>query len=281
MTPPPARTTIGQLVYGRTPDLEFGGLMEDLDAALSAHGAEERRLSWAGEETALIDMGPARVALALARDVDRAGTAVITVAVSHRPVEGRDMRLAERRGLLARLIAERLLGRWTPQETIWTTCEEVVSPALIDAYTAGLAARLGAARAVKAEQRARPARDPAPRPFLEPADLPRLMARLEMTLAARRAGQPVPDGPAAARACAEEARRGRSPLRLRFLAYLMDVTLMLVALPVGAAMLTYSLTRGANINTSGRVMAVSGVTLGMADHFVGLGGLQFLLTSAF
>jgi hypothetical protein len=39
--------------------------------------------------------------------------------------------------------------------------------------------------------------------------------------------------------------------------------LMLIALPVGVAMMVYSLSRGPNLNTSARVLAISGSLLGL------------------
>ncbi|MES2664707.1 MAG: hypothetical protein V4712_01330 [Pseudomonadota bacterium] len=62
---------------------------------------------------------------------------------------------------------------------------------------------------------------------------------------------------------AEAPPRVSTPLRLA--AHSMDTTLIIVALPVGAAMLTYSLLRGGNANVSGRMMAITGTLLALTQ----------------
>jgi hypothetical protein len=57
--------------------------------------------------------------------------------------------------------------------------------------------------------------------------------------------------------------RPSAPMRLA--AHMIDATLMVVALPVGAAMMIYSLSRGANLNTSARAMAVSGIGIAIVQ----------------
>ncbi len=57
---------------------------------------------------------------------------------------------------------------------------------------------------------------------------------------------------------------------LRLAAHSMDATLIVVALPVGAAMLTYSLLRGGNANVSGRIMAITCTVLALTQ--IGLSG---------
>ncbi len=53
--------------------------------------------------------------------------------------------------------------------------------------------------------------------------------------------------------------------QLRLAAHSMDATLIIVALPVGAAMLTYSLLRGGNANISGRMMAITCTLVGLSQ----------------
>ena len=59
---------------------------------------------------------------------------------------------------------------------------------------------------------------------------------------------------------------------MRLAAHLIDATLMVVALPVGAAMMVYSLSRGANLNTSARALAISGLGIGVV-HKLGSGSI--------
>lgn len=291
---PQPRTTIGQLVFAQRPGLDFGQLLSDLDTALASHDVGARSLNWERDGLAVVDVGAARIILALMEDIDGTGTALATVAVGFGPEPDGDTRLARRHAVLARIIADRIGARSAAVETIWSHSEDIGNPDMVDRMAASLAARrhslldgpAGRAKARKA----------VPRHFVEPNDLPRMMAKLESTLEARRHGltdatrshghmeippldisdpvagsvlfQTADDGPAVATA----------PLRLA--AHMIDATLMVVALPVGAAMMTYSLTRGADLNTSARAMAVCGIGIGIMQTFGGLEGIESLLAQA-
>jgi hypothetical protein len=78
---------------------------------------------------------------------------------------------------------------------------------------------------------------------------------------------------------APEAEAEQPSSALRLAAYLIDATLMVLLLPVGAAMMVYSLSRGANLTTSARAMAVTGVGMSLVQALGGLGGLQHMLSN--
>jgi hypothetical protein len=64
-------------------------------------------------------------------------------------------------------------------------------------------------------------------------------------------------------------------LALRLAAHTMNATVLVLSLPVGGAMMTHAALRGANVNTSGRALAMVGTMLGFAHLFIGsqLGGI--------
>jgi len=50
----------------------------------------------------------------------------------------------------------------------------------------------------------------------------------------------------------------------------MNTTLIMVSLPVGGALLTYSVLRGEDMRLTGRAMALTGLALGLMQTSVGL-----------
>ncbi|TNC73431.1 hypothetical protein [Rubellimicrobium roseum] len=288
---PQAQTTVGHLVYSGLPPLNLERLAADLSASLSGLDRTEQRMTRLGDDGVLIDLGAARVVVGIERALDSAGGAAVTVAVGYAPEAGEEDRLAKRRGVLARLIAERISSRYAPVETVWNDLDEAATPELVARCTVRLSERRQAALDDKT-QRAQ-ARRSMPRHFVEPADLPRLVARIDSTLAARRsvgaeamavdgaAYLPPLDlsGPAGTAILVGggvgPVERSSAPLRLA--AHLMDAVLMIVALPVGAAMMTYSLSRGANLTNSARALALCSASIALLESMGGLGNLEKLL----
>ena len=71
--------------------------------------------------------------------------------------------------------------------------------------------------------------------------------------------------------------RPSAPLRLA--GHMMDATLMVVALPVGAAMMTYGLVRGGDVYRSGRMLALCGIGMVALEGLGGPGVVSTLLPS--
>ena len=66
--------------------------------------------------------------------------------------------------------------------------------------------------------------------------------------------------------------RGKAPLPQRLTIYTMNTTLMLVALPVGSAILVYNMIRGEDLNMNARAIAATGTIVGLA-HLLNLPAL--------
>ena len=287
-------TTIARLLYPKLPDLDFARLVADLDGALSARASPERNLTWDHEDVAILDFGSSRVALSLADGLGGDAPAAITVTVGYGPATGLDARLAQRQSMLARLIADRIAGRFTPLRVVWSESDAMATPELLDILNEP-AAVLDSPASKPGPMPARPRRVSR---FAEPSDLQPILARLEATLAARRAGQPEPvagaanDSPdlprqplsslasvrSALYAGPEDLKVAPSPI-IRLAAYTLDATLMVVALPVGAAMMTYSLGRGANLQESARMLALCGIGIGALQSMGGTAGFMSLIRS--
>lgn len=257
------RTTVGRLVYAAMPRIDFGRLTADLDEALAGCDAGAVRMALERDGLALIDVGASRVGIALAAGLDRGGAAAVTVTVGHGPGPGGETTLARRQSVLARLIANRIALRFPPIESLWSETAEVATPGTFERIRDELIER----RRIQAETQAEEARARRllPRMGEEPGDLARMFAHLEATLDARRCGRAEPAAASGelGRSCAERP----APL-LRAAAHLIDATLMVVALPVGVAMMVYSLSRGPDLNTSARALALSGTGLGLL-HIAG------------
>ena len=293
------RTTIGQLVYRTAPRFSFARLVADLDGALAGSGA--RRLSWDHDDVAILDLGGSRIALCLAEELGRDRASAVTVAAGFGPAPG-DTCLAGRQAALARLIVERIAARFPAAETVWSESGEIATPDLFDRLNDALAERLDREAAERPRVLPRPAVTPLRRKRLpEPQEVGRMLARIDATLAARRAGLPdpspeeaaaqpgepanrEPDLPRADRATLDSVRSAlyasepetdapRPSPAMRLAAHAMDATLLVVALPVGAAMMTYSLARGGDLRLSARMLALGGIWAGALGAAGGLAGV--------
>lgn len=267
------RTTIGQLVYASPPAIDLGRLAADLDSALA--GCNAGSISVASHENghSIIDVGASRVGIAVAAGLDRTGAAAVTVTVGHGPSPKGEASLARRQSVLARLIAQRIASRFPPIETIWSETDEVATPATFQRLREQLIERCRIQGELRA-QTAR-ARRSLPRPGLEASDVARMFAQFEATLDARRTGRPGLPGDAQGENGCATPEEPTAPL-LRIAAHVIDATLMVVALPVGAAMMVYSLSRGADLNTSARALAISGTGLGLLHLAGGTVALRML-----
>ncbi|HVG49484.1 MAG TPA: hypothetical protein VM899_15275 [Rubellimicrobium sp.] len=281
-----SKTTVGQLFYPVRPSLNFSRLVADLDNALAGCGAGERKTTLERDGLAVIDAGASRIAVALTEILDTAGATAITVTVGFGPEDDGDARLARRQAVLARMIADRLAARSAPAETIWSESQEIATPEFLERSIAGLATWRRALSEGTTE-RAR-LREGLSRHFIDAQDIPRLVARVDATLDARRTGW---DGTAVLAAEAdlppvdlmgfdEVAAETKPPsAALRLAAHLIDATLMVLLLPVGATMMVYSLTRGANLTTSARALAITGVGFGFVQSAGVLQGLKAVLAN--
>lgn len=253
---PSPRTTIAQIVWDHAPQLGFRGLVNDMVGALDSTVAAARAIDWSGEDQAVIDFGGSRVAMGVGRAAD--GPLAMTVTVGYAPT-GDSTRLAENQTLLARLIVQRITSHFPAARVVWSHSMRHASHAMLAELVASPSGTPGIeeADAAPTERAARA------RHFARAEDLPRFFDTLETALVTRRAGgRPLP-APTEPEVPADRPRRNR----MRLAAHLLDASLLIVAFPVGAAMMIWSLARGADITTSARAVAVIAVVLTAAQSF--------------
>ncbi len=290
--PPSMNSTIAQFVFDHDPALNLALLVKELDGALQRSGAGKRMITWDCDDLVLLDVEGARFSLSYCRDGAEADTpASLMISVGPGPDGNADPIDRRRHDELCHLIAERLKARFAPERMLWHQVTGPVTAELIDDLfdrlpdfeviqkpvttqvhsettkvlrafpeTEDLRAVSFAekARAIKAAktEHARAANLAKPAPALEPANSrPALRRNFNPEMARLRAAlYPMPE-------------TGEAPqnVKLRLAASTMDMTLMVVFLPAGAAMLTYSLLKGGNVNASARMMALTCSILGLSQ----------------
>ncbi len=295
-------STIAQFVFTHDPALNLPLLVKELDRALQRSGAGLRKIAWDGDDLALLDVEGARFTLSYSTD---AATGPASLMISVGPGTGGPSDPVDRRrhDELCHLIANRLQLRFAPERMLWHQVTGPVTADLIDdlfdrlpdfdmaeqppasqvrSETAkvlrafpetkdiGAVSFAEKARALKAAK-------------IERAQAAARVAAQDATQAAAQAAAPSKTAPVMTPANSQpapnpEMARLRAALypaaspaqpaqtvRLRLAASTMDMTLMIVCLPAGAAMLTYSVLRGGNVNASGRMMALTCSLLGLSQ----------------
>ena len=282
-------STIAQFVFDRDPALNLDVLVRELDAALERSGAGRRVITWDCDDLAFLDLDAVRFTLSFSGDQMAGLPASLMISVG--PSPGQHDPSADRRRYeqLCHLLADRLRQRFAPRETLWHQVAGPVTADLVDDLFARLpdlpdsapvSRRSAPAEAIRAFPEAE---DDMPVSFVEKA----MAIRAAKAERARARSHPA-SAPAAANARpqdvdlpAPELARVRAALyeadpetpaenmRMRLAASALDVTLMMVYLPMGAAMLTVSLLRGGNVTDSARVMALTCTALAFG-HFIGV-----------
>jgi hypothetical protein len=283
-------STIAQFVFEHDPALNLPLLVKELDAALEKSGAGRRTVTWDCDDLALLDVEGARFTLSYSRVPT--GQPGLMISVGPRPGAGRARVDPVRHASLCQVIAKRLQDRFAPERMLWHHVTGPVTADLIDDLfdrlpdfdrrarldspqlrgparsaanpfpeegtidTVSFTEKAMAIRAAKAARTGHSLPGPNPVPANDRPDLPRARPPSELD-AVRSALYPDPDNTT------------ETNPRMRLAAHTMDATLIVVALPVGAAMLTYSLLRGGNVNVSARMMAVTCTLLGLSQTPIG------------
>lgn len=254
---------IAELIFVSKPSINFARLVGDLDAVLARFHGPDRHLTWDCEDVAIFDMPGTRIALACtdAPQKDVATSLMISVGPTPLPRHVKQQKPLSRKGVsyesLCSRLVDRVQARLAPDAVLWHQCPAPVTADLIDEITSALPQM---------------AHRPDPKhPIFQSVDNDRVaeiyargfevandqpaqinprnpeLARLRMALYPPKpvAAAPQPETPAST--------------QLRLAAHAMNATLIIVALPVGAAMLTYSVLRGENMRLSTAAMVATGL----------------------
>ena len=295
------QSTLAQLLYKTPPEINFVQVVGELEAILGRYPATHRALTWDRKDIAVFDIDGSRIVLGWQGALTGIHGACLTVSVGHGPKASDTALLAERRASLCRLICDRLAARQPHDGVIWHDIDAPVTPDLIEALLerlprrgkprpvgepAGEVDRLLARMSVELQTRVSqpvPNFEPPERTGFLPAALrppedwmlkvpePRSEPAAPVALAVAN------DVPAVPRLHDEEAAVIRAALyppepekqraqtrpstQMRLAVHAMNSTLILVYLPVGAAMLTYSLLRGENMRASTQAMVLTGLMM--------------------
>lgn len=187
----PLSNTVAQLLFTAPPALNFARLVNDLGAAFRNCPAEGRTLAWDHDDLAILDVQGSRIILGWVTDLAGAHRACLSVGVGHGPGPGAPG-LAARQATVARMIVERVSGRYLPDAVLWHETNDRLDADLIDRLTE--------------------AQEPAPQPSRgQPvAEMAHLKAQIESDLASRAADPALAAVPALARALLT---RGAAPGR--------------------------------------------------------------------
>jgi hypothetical protein len=254
-------STIAELVFLKNPSLNFARLVGDLDFVLSRFARLHYNLTWDCEDVATFDMPGTRIVLAICDDPQPNINTSLTISVgpSHLPIwcdqsPNRPFPQMRHAALCSKLV-ERVQAQSKADAILWHECPTPVSEDLIDALHNALPEMktLAAARLVQPQHPIRQRIDEGSiaeifkRGYTFANDRPDLPKARDPDLARLRAAL-YPD--------VELPIPGSTQMRLA--AYTMNATLVMVALPVGAAMLSYSLVRGDNMRqTSAALVGTS------------------------
>lgn len=251
-------STIAELLFLDAPNLNFARLVSDLDTVLARFRDLDRHLTWDYEDIASFDMPGTRITLATSEN-PRPGVALsltLSVGPSHLPprlnaTPQRQEQPMRHDALCSRLV-ERVRARLDADAVMWHECEGVVTADVLDrlAYAPpGL-----------------PHRKAPDHPIFATVDEAQVDALCGhgFNVANDRPDLPLPRNPELARlrtalypAKEPEVPHLTSP-QMRLAAYSMNATLIVVSLPIGAALMTYSVLRGDNMRLTSRALVATG-----------------------
>lgn len=252
-------STIAELLFLQSPNLNFARLVADLDAVLARFHDKDRQLTWDCEDLASFDMPGTRIVLATAERPRTGVAASLTLSVgpSHLPprlnASPKRRHPAVRHEALCSKLVERVQARLNPDAVFWHECDHPVTAEVIDSL---------AYAQPKSLQRADP--DHPIFTLLDDGNVDAVYAR-GFQPSNDRPDIPLPRDPELSRLRAALYPTDDTPAphltsaQMRLAAHTMNATLIMVALPVGAAMLTYSVLRGENMRLTSAALVATGL----------------------
>jgi hypothetical protein len=268
---------IAEMVFVAKPQINFARLVGDLDAVLARFQGPDRHLTWDCEDVAIFDMPGIRIALAC-NEEPQSGVAtslMISVGPTPLPTKLNEKKPLHRKGVsyeeMCSKLVERVQSRLSPDAVFWHECAAPVTADLIDELSSALPElthRPDPKHPIFASVDGSNVDEIYARGFDTANDRPHLPLPRNPELARVRSALYPPEMQAAA------VQLEVSP-QLRLAAHTMNVTLIMVALPVGAAMMTYSVLRGENMRLSTAAMVATGFATTLIQSPIGQTMLHF------
>ena len=295
-------TIVATLLYKETMLSEFQDLIEQFDEAFRSRPRASYHHGRPYDDFATFQIDGARVVLAYCdQPTEGFGTgfgsghqAGLVLAVSFGVNEGQPMVLAERREALCRSIADKVAARYPADLTLWSETGGEFGPDEFDgivrdicrvqmevAETLGEAAPEEVPEAVRMPERETAAAETA-------AELAAARIKAKLRPAAPEAfanSQPDLPHPMVAQAARirealyeddDQQRRVKAPLAQRLTLYSMNMTLIIVAAPVGAALLTYNALGREDLKLTARAMSLTGIAVAFSQTPIGAALAQMI-----
>jgi hypothetical protein len=249
--PQAALTTVAQLLYAETPNLNFARLVSDLEAVLARFPDNQVRLNWDHEDVAIFDMPGLRILLGWCHDPGQGLAGCLTLSTGPSPLTARPGSRQRHDSICSRLV-ERVQMRLQPTALMWRQIEGVIGSDTLDLLVEtlpGLPDCVGAGPPLELSEPPFAAND---RLRQVPSGDP-VLARLREALY----GQEESDG----------TRPQGAQMRLAI--HAMNATLIVVWAPLGAAVMTYTILRGEDLRLSSRLMLLGGSISALAQTGLG------------
>lgn len=283
-------STIAQLVFADPQPLNFARVVGDLHTVLSRFRGQNLRIEWDCEDIAIFDLAEARIMLAWNDQPGKGYSACLSVSVGPLPYAPPDTAVQVGHESMCSRLIERLQARFPATAILWHQTDQPITSDLLDRLVDSLPALMelfpfqepdwmAEAMAEPAPPQASPEATPQPQARMQPEappplpprapaprrfvrgrktmvanDMPHLprMRNIELSRVRAALYDPVEDAPAEG-----------SSAQLRLATYAMNTTLIVVWLPLGAAVMTYGLLKGADINLSARLLVATGTVVGL------------------
>ncbi len=288
-------STIAQLLFADEKSLDFARIVSELDAVLIRLRGPDIRIAWDCDDLVTFDMPDCRILLAWAEVGVRRPGGCLTVSVGPSPMDQAAPSRIEHDVLCSRLV-ERILMRFEPSAVLWCqvpgavdsevvddladTMPEISAPlppvdSILDSLTKTdlqIATRNSEARRIRSL--APLPRATTPQTVAPPQPAKAAQPDKPQAVANDRPHLPKPRNAELARIRTalyppETADAPAYSTQMRLAAHCMNATLIVVWAPLGAAVMTYALLRGENMQMSGRLMAVAGTFFAIAHSPVG------------
>ncbi|MGB8815366.1 MAG: hypothetical protein WCC57_19485, partial [Paracoccaceae bacterium] len=240
--------------------------------ALAIRVGQKHRLTWDMDDAAIFDLPGTRVVLAVTElaatpALNRPFSVCLTVSVGVPPDAVDAPQHPRRDAWLCSTIADRVRDYYSANAILWHELQDCATPDLLDELAQKLPAfHTPPETTVETPCETHPGLPVhAGLPAIVPSQLPAIIAaandqpdlpptdqiRLTRIRDALYASDTDPDLPV------------RASTQIRIAAHAMNSTLILVSLPVGAALLTYSVLRGEDMRLSARAIALTGAVAGL------------------
>lgn len=288
-------STIAQLLFADPQTINFARIVGEFESVLTRLRGNSLKVLWDCEDVVMMDFPGTRIVLGWSDHPGHGYGGALLVSVGPETEGGLLAPQDQGHDPLCSRLVERIQARHTADAILWHQAPGPVGSALVDALFEAIPAMndllaevsnvnpmlevesVAAAPAPVATHSLSDLQAQAEPAAADPMTAaPLRHARRARREARRMASRVANDQPQSLRPRDPELARLREALypepdasevsvQMRLAVHTLNATLVMVSLPLGAAVMTYSLFRGANMRLSSRAMAVAGTTAAIAQ----------------